>query len=334
MVRGRLSGIHSSIAICGVLILSLLLAACGDEDTGVYRGDIKIDGSSTVFPISQAIAEEFFLENRGMRFTVGASGTGGGFEKFCRGDIDISDASRPIKQHEADTCAENGIEFTELTVAADGLSVIVNRDNDWADCLTVEQLHELWKPGSTVERWSDLDPSWPNNAINLFGPGTDSGTFDYFTETINGESGASRPDYSASEDDNVLIQGVEGDKYALAYLGYAYYSENADRLKVLAIDDGNGCVAPSPETVQDGSYTPLSRPVFIYVNNDGLREHNVDDLATPGPTSTLAAFVTYYLTEGVGVIPFVGYIPYDQSVYDEQLRELRAVTGMGTESDE
>jgi phosphate transport system substrate-binding protein len=334
MVRGRLSGIHSSIAICGVLILSLLLAACGDEDTGVYRGDIKIDGSSTVFPISQAIAEEFFLENRGMRFTVGASGTGGGFEKFCRGDIDISDASRPIKQHEADTCAENGIEFTELTVAADGLSVIVNRDNDWADCLTVEQLHELWKPGSTVERWSDLDPSWPNNAINLFGPGTDSGTFDYFTETINGESGASRPDYSASEDDNVLIQGVEGDEYALAYLGYAYYSENADRLKVLAIDDGNGCVAPSPETVQDGSYTPLSRPVFIYVNNDGLREHNVDDLATPGPTSTLAAFVTYYLTEGVGVIPFVGYIPYDQSVYDEQLREVRAVTGMGTESDE
>jgi phosphate transport system substrate-binding protein len=329
MVQGRRRSIRSAIAICGVLILSLLLAACGDEETGVYRGDIEIDGSSTVFPISQAIAEEFFLENRGMRFTVGASGTGGGFEKFCRGDIDISDASRPIKADEAATCAENGIEFTELTVAADGLSVIVNRDNDWADCLTVDQLHELWKPGSTVERWSDLDPSWPDNAINLFGPGTDSGTFDYFTETINGETGASRPDYSASEDDNVLIQGVEGDEYALAYLGYAYYSENADRLKVLAIDGGNGCVAPAPETVQDGSYTPLSRPVFIYVNNDGLREHNVDDLATPGPTSSLAAFVTYYLTDGVGVIPFVGYIPYDQSVYDEQLRKVAEVTGMG-----
>ncbi len=315
------------LATSMMLIVSLLLAACGDEETGIYTGEVEIDGSSTVFPISQAIAEEFFLENRGTRFTVGASGTGGGFEKFCRGDIDISDASRPIKDAEAKICAQNGIEFTELIVAADGLSVIVHPDNDWADCLTVEQLHQLWKPGSTIDRWSDLDPAWPDKKINLYGPGTDSGTFDYFTETINGDTGASRSDYSASEDDNVLIQGVEGDRYALAYLGYAYYSENADRLKVLAIDGGNGCVAPSPETVQNESYVPLSRPVFIYVNNAGLTANDVTDLATPGPTSTIAAFVIYYLTDGVGVIPFVGYIPYDQAVYDEQLRKVAAVTG-------
>ena len=315
-----------SLLVTSAVLLSMLLAACGESDTGGYTGEIQIDGSSTVFPISQAIAEEFFLENRGTRITVGASGTGGGFEKFCRGDIDISDASRPIKQDEADLCAENGIAFTELTVAADGLSVIIHPDNDWATCLTVEQLHQLWMPRSTVERWSDLDPSWPDNEINLYGPGTDSGTFDYFTETINGESGASRADYSASEDDNVLIQGVEGDRYALAYLGYAYYVENADRLQVLAIDGGDGCVLPTPETVRDGSYVPLSRPVFIYVNNAGLAANDVTDLATPGPSSTLAAFVIYYLTEGVGVIPFVGYIPYDEGVYEEQLRKVNEVT--------
>ena len=323
----RLTETRVALLVIAAVVLSMLLAACGDEATGGYSGEILIDGSSTVFPISQAVAEEFFLENRGMRITVGASGTGGGFEKFCRGDIDISNASRPIKQDEADLCAENGIEFTELTVAADGLSVIVNPDNDWADCLTVEQLRKLWMPDSRIERWSDLDPSWPDKEINLFGPGTDSGTFDYFTETINGESGASRADYSASEDDNTLIQGVEGDTYALAYLGYAYYSENAERLKVLAIDGGAGCVVPSPETVRDGSYAPLSRPIFIYVNNAGLTANDAADLATPGPSSTLAAFVTYYLTEGVGVIPFVGYIPYDEAVYEEQLRKVREVTG-------
>ncbi len=327
VVLDRLTGDRSALLITILLLASWLLAACGESDTGGYTGEIQIDGSSTVFPISQAIAEEFFLENRGTRITVGASGTGGGFEKFCRGDIDISDASRPIKQDEADLCAENGIEFTELTVAADGLSVIIHPDNDWATCLTVEQLHQLWMPGSSVELWSDLDPSWPDNEINLYGPGTDSGTFDYFTETINGESGASRADYSASEDDNVLIQGVEGDQYALAYLGYAYYIENADRLQVLAIDGGDGCVAPTPETVRDGSYVPLSRPVFIYVNNAGLAANDVTDLATPGPSSTLAAYVTYYLTDGVGVIPFVGYIPYDESVYEDQLRKVSEVTG-------
>lgn len=327
VVIHRLAGHRVTLLAIGVVLASMLLAACGNDASGGYTGEIQIDGSSTVFPISQAVAEEFFLENRGTRITVGASGTGGGFEKFCRGDIDISDASRPIKQDEADLCAQNGIEFTELTVAADGLSIIIHPDNDWAGCLTVEQLRQLWMPGSSVERWSDLDPAWPDKEINLYGPGTDSGTFDYFTETINGETGASRADYSASEDDNTLIQGVEGDRYALAYLGYAYYSENADRLQVLAIDGGSGCVAPSPDTVRDGSYAPLSRPVFIYVNNDALRANDATDLATPGPSSTIAAFVTYYLTEGVGVIPFVGYIPYDEAVYAEQLRKVREVTG-------
>lgn len=322
----RLAGTRLSLLVAGLVLTSILLGACGDDASGGYQGEILIDGSSTVFPISQAVTEEFFLENRGARITVGSSGTGGGFEKFCRGDIDISDASRPIKPDEAALCASNGIEFTELTVAADGLSVIIHPDNDWANCLTVEQLHQLWMPGSSVKRWSDLDPGWPDKAINLFGPGTDSGTFDYFTETINGSAGASRADYSASEDDNTLIQGVEGDRYALAYLGYAYYSENADRLKVLAIDGGGGCVAPSPDTVRDSSYAPLSRPIFIYVNNAGLTANDATDLATPGPSSTIAAFVTYYLTEGVGVIPFVGYVPFDDAVYEEQLRKVREVT--------
>ena len=320
-----------------VACLAIVVTACGESDGGSgLSGTVNIDGSSTVFPITQAVAEEFQRVHRAVRISLGLSGTGGGFEKFCRGEIDISNASRPIKEEEAETCAANSIDFTELTVAADGLSVIVNPDNDWVDCLTVEQLNELWMPGSTVERWSDLDPSWPDEEIELYGPGTDSGTFDYFTEAINGESGASRADYTASEDDNVLVQGVQGDENALAYLGYAYYIENQEQLRAVPINGGNGCIEPTTETIQSNAYAPLSRPLFIYVSNASLQPTEAaegarsDAAGTPVvPTSVSAELVRYYLTEGTEVIPFIGYVPYDDAVYQEQLRMVEDAIDSG-----
>jgi phosphate transport system substrate-binding protein len=303
--------------VLAVWLAVLALAACGRDGSGDsgLNGALEIDGSSTVFPITQAVAEEFALANRGVRISIGVSGTGGGFEQFCRGEIAMSNASREIKPAEAEACAANGIAFTELRVALDGLSVVVHPDNDWAACLTVAQLRELWRPDSPIERWNDLDPAWPDKQIRLYGPGTDSGTFDYFTAAIVGEEDASRADYNASEDDNVLVQGVEGDTYALAYLGYAYYAEAGERLKALAIDDGNGCVAPAEATIRDGSYSPLARPLFVYVRDDALQE------------PTTAAFVRYYLGEGRVVIPFVGYVLFDPAVYEEQLRALPTAEG-------
>lgn len=319
-----------------VICLMIVAAACGESAGGSdLTGTVNSDGSSTVFPITQAVAEEFQRKHPDVRISVGLSGTGGGFEKFCRGEIDISNASRPIKDEEAETCAANGIEFTELEVAADGLSVIVNPENDWVDCLTVEQLHELWQPESSVDSWNDLDPAWPDEEIALYGPGTDSGTFDYFTEVINGESGASRADYTASEDDNVLVQGVQGDEDALAYIGYAYYIENQEQLRAVPIDGGDGCVAPTTETIRDNSYAPLSRPLYIYVSNESLQAiqtpeqpENEPD-ATPGiPTSVTGELVRYYLTEGVEVIPYIGYVPYDDAIYQEQLDQIEEVIGL------
>ena len=316
----------STLLVASLTCLAFILTACRDSnDAGGLSGTVNIDGSSTVFPITQAVAEEFQRVHRAVRISLGLSGTGGGFEKFCRGEIDISNASRPIKEEEAETCAANGIDFTELTVAADGLSVIVNPDNDWVDCLTVEQLNQLWMPGSEIERWSDLDPSWPDEEIELYGPGTDSGTFDYFTEAINGESGASRADYTASEDDNVLVQGVQGDENALAYLGYAYYIENQEQLRAVPIDGGAGCIEPTTETIQSNTYAPLSRPLYIYVSNASLQPPDVqpvsgsDATGTPVvPTSVTAELIRYYLTEGTEVIPYIGYVPYDDAVYQEQ----------------
>jgi phosphate transport system substrate-binding protein len=307
-------------------VLLLLLTACTGREGGLARppGDITIDGSSTVYPISQAVAEEFLHDVGRVKIALGVSGTGGGFTKFCRGETHINNASRPIKDREAETCRAAGIEFIELAVAADGLSVIVNPANDWADCLTVDQLSRIWQTGSTVQLWSDIDPTWPAERLQLYGPGTDSGTFDYFTEAINGEAGNSRGDYSASEDDNVLIQGVEGDRYALAYVGYAYYFENRDRLKVLSIDNGEGCVEPTPETVRSNTYQPLSRPLLIYVSTSALLPEPDDTGVVPAdaePTD-VARFVDYYLTDGVAVIPSVGYVPYEESFYREQHEKL------------
>jgi phosphate transport system substrate-binding protein len=255
-----------------VAALALSLAACGGQangDADGASGSVKVDGSSTVYPLSNAAAELLLDENGDIDVTVGEAGTGGGFEVFCQGKTDVSDASRPIKEdEEAPVCADAGIEYTELHVATDALTVVVNKDVP-VDCLTTDQLKKLWEPAAEgkITKWSQLDPSFPDEEITLFGPGSDSGTFDYFTDEINGEEGASRTDYESSEDDNTIVQGVAGTEGALGYFGYTYYEENAGDLKALEIDSGSGCVAPSAETAQDGSYAPLARPLFIYVNN-------------------------------------------------------------------
>jgi phosphate transport system substrate-binding protein len=270
-------------------------------------GTIEIDGSSTVFPITAAVAEEFQNLNPNVRVNVGISGTGGGFKRFTAGEIEISDASRPITSSEVQTAQQNGIEYIEFRVALDGLSVIVNPQNTWVDYMTVQELNMTWRPDSTVTRWSDIRSSWPSEPIHLYGPGTDSGTFDYFTEVIVGEAGASRPDYTASEDDNILVQGIAGDPSALGYFGYAYYAENTDKLKIVPIDSGSGPVAPSDQTINSGQYVPLSRPLFIYVNKESLMRAEVKE------------FVRFYMENGEHLVSEVGYTPLPASVYEENL---------------
>ena len=277
-------------------------------DYSSLSGDIPIDGSSTVFPITEAVAEEFGdLTDGNVRVVVGISGTGGGFKKFCTNETAISDASRPIKQKEVDLCAAAGIEYIEIPVAIDGLSVVVNPDNDFVDCLTVDQLNMIWKPESegVVMSWDQVNTAWPAEEIKLYAPGVDSGTFDYFTEAINGDGGVSRGDFVASEDDNVLVQGISGDRYSLGYFGYAYYVENQDKLKVVPVDGGAGCIAPTDEAIKNGSYAPLSRPLFMYVRADAAEEQHI------------AEFVRYYLSDhGQRLAASVGYIPFPQQVYD------------------
>jgi phosphate transport system substrate-binding protein len=272
---------------CVLAILAIFTVGCGgareganaDTATGGAASDlagrIQIDGSSTVGPYATAAAERFRTASPGVQVTVGVSGTGGGFERFCAGETDISNASRPIKDEEREACKNKGIEFVELQVANDALTVVVNRDNGWVDCLTVPQLKKIWDQGSKVRTWKDVDPSWPAERLRLYGPGTDSGTFDYFTDEINGEEGRSRSDYSASEDDNVIVQGVSGDRGALGYFGLSYFEQNKETLKALAIDGGDGCVEPTVESAQQGTYKPLSRPLFIYVKNDALARAEV-----------------------------------------------------------
>ncbi len=270
-------------------------------------GLIAIDGSSTVFPISEAVAEEFQKQYPEVKVTVGISGTGGGFKKFCAKETDISDASRPIKDSELQTCQQNGIEFIELPVAFDGLSVVVNPQNDWVDQLTVEELKTMWAPEAqgTITRWNQIRPEWPDAPLNLYGPGTDSGTFDYFTEAIVGKSGASRGDYTASEDDNVLVQGVAGDVNALGYFGLAYAVQNEGRIKIVPIINPKTGepVMPSLETVKNGQYVPLSRPIFIYVSMTAVERPEVD------------AFVRFYLQNAATLSEEVGYIPLPDEAY-------------------
>ena len=276
------------------------------EATEGLSGQIIIDGSSTVFPIIEAVSEEFTNANPDVQVPVGFSGTGGGFKKFIAGETDISNASRPIKAEEADALKAAGIEFTEIKVAFDGLTVVVNSENDWATDITVEELNKIWATDSTVTLWSDVRAEWPAEEIGLYGPGSDSGTFEYFTEEINGEAGAIRTDYTPSEDDNVLVQGVAGDKYAMGFFGYAYYLENADTLKALAV---NG-VAPELDTIKDGSYSPLSRPLFMYVKNTAMERPEV------------AAFVNFLLTEGTALVEEVGYVGLTDAEYAAELAKL------------
>lgn len=298
--------------LLGVLTLTAVAAgsmACGGEagGDGGLSGMVAIDGSSTVFPISEAMAEEFQIANRGVRVTVGISGTGGGFKKFCGGETDISDASRPIKDSERELCAENGIEPIELTVAWDGITVVVNPSNQWAACMTVDELKRVWQPGSSIRKWNELRADWPDMEVKLYGPDTDSGSFDYFTEAIVGEEDASRSDYTASADDNVLVIGVEGDEGALGYFGFAYYEESSDKLSAVAIDNGNGCVNPSRESIKSGEYAPLSRPMFIYVRRDALERPEV------------RAFVDFYLTNATALVPEAGYVPLGDADYASML---------------
>lgn len=278
---------------CLLTVLSLgSLSGCGEKPTS-----IKIDGSSTVYPITEAVAEEYRSEQPGVRVTVGFSGTGGGMKKFIAGEIDICGASRPIKDIEKEACQAAGVEYLQLEVAFDGLAVVMNPENDWCSTMTVDRLKELWRPESAVKNWSDLNPEWPEREIKLYGPGTDSGTFDSFTKSIVGEEGASRADYTASEDDNVLVTGVQEDKYALGYFGFAYYAENKDKLKLLGVDDGNGPVRPSEETVRDGSYSPLSRPLYLYVRKSSVAKPEV------------RKFIRFYLDNAAQLSKEVGYVP-------------------------
>jgi phosphate transport system substrate-binding protein len=278
-------------------------------------GTIEIDGSSTVFPISQAVAEEFRKVHPDVQVPVGVSGTGGGFKRFVVGETQISNASRSIKPSEIEIADENGIEFVEIAVGFDGLSVVANPANRFLECLTTKELKAIWEPGSEVNRWSDVREGLPDGKFRLYGPDTDSGTFDYFTEAIVEHEDASRSDYSASADDNVLIRGVGGDKNALGYFGFAFYSSSPHLLKLIAVDSGDGCVLPSTETINNGSYAPLSRPMFIYVNTAALGRVEVVE------------FLKFYLDNATKLVQEVGYVPLPEAMYDEGRGTLTASIG-------
>jgi phosphate transport system substrate-binding protein len=309
-----------AVLLLGVVFITVLAAGCGQGRSGEnaggqpneLSGTIIIDGSSTVFPITEAVAEEFQIKHSGVRVNVGVSGTGGGFKKFSAGETDFNDASRPIKDSEREACAANNIEYVQFPVAYDGISVVVSRENDFAESMTVAELKELWMPGSIVKKWNQIRSEWPDLEVTLFGPGTDSGTFGYFTEAIAGAEGASRSDFTASEDDNVLVRGVAGNKGGLGYFGYSYYVENKDKLRAVAIDagDGAGPVVPTDATINDGSYRPLSRPLFFYVKKESLRRPEVQ------------AFIKFYLTEGPELIKQVKMVPLQEERYSQNLEKL------------
>ena len=294
-------------------LLGLLMVwSCGNSGINAnnggkeLKGEIIIDGSSTVAPISSAVAEEFFRENRNVNIAIGISGTGGGFKKFAVGEIDIANASRKIKEKEAKEAKKNGVEYIELQVALDGIAVVVNKENTWAQELTEEDLKKIWENGSKIMNWKEINPSWPSEVIKLYGPDQDSGTFDYFVEEILGKDGQIRIDYSPSSDDNQLVKGVEGDKGSLGFFGYAYYIEQKDKLNAVAV---NG-VRPTDETVKTGKYKPLSRPLYIYVNKKSLKEK-----------PEVRAFVEYYLKNASKAVKLTGYVPL--SDYTKQLELIK-----------
>jgi phosphate transport system substrate-binding protein len=302
------------------VVIALAVSVAGLKQVQAADKMIKIDGSSTVYPISEAVAEEF-QKKTGVKVTVGESGTGGGFKKFCRGETDISDASRPISQKEMDACKEAGVQYIELPVAYDALTVVVNSKNVWVKSFTVEELKKIWAPGSSVKNWNQVNPTYPNQPLQLFGPGTASGTFDYFTEAVNGKAKSSRTDYTPSEDDNVLVQGVVGNAGGLAYFGYAYYEENKDKLRAIpVIAKGTTTpVLPSPEAVMNGTYQPLSRPLFIYVNATAAAFR-----------PEVKAFVNFYLENAPKLVKEVKYVPLpndDYAAVTEHFKALKPGTG-------
>lgn len=308
------------------LALTLMATACGggsgSDGTGSgtpsgeqLSGDIRIDGSSTVAPLSTVAAELFQEQHPDVRVTVGTSGTGGGFEKFCNGETDISDASRAIKADEVAACEANGIDFEEITVANDGVSVVVNPANDWVDCLTVEELNAIWAPNSSVDNWSQVRQGFPDVELRLFGAGTDSGTFDYFTEAINGEEGASRADYAQTEDDNITVQGVSGTPGGLGYFGLSYLEENAGAVKGVAIDGGEGCVEPTVETVQSGEYQPLGRELFVYPSGEALQRPEV------------VAFLEFYIQENETITEEALFVPLTGEQREQAQAKVDALAG-------
>lgn len=306
--------VSSIFGLVGTLVLALGLVGCGGSSTS----SVSVDGSSTVFPLTEAVAEEFMKANPRARVNVGVSGTGGGFSKFLRSETAINDASRPISPDEMEKAEKNGIEYIELPVAYDGLAVVVHPENDWADCLTSGELREIWTPNSSIDRWNQIRDDFPDRPIELYGPGTASGTYDYFTEAIVGESGASRSDFTASEDDNVLVQGIKGTETSLGYFGLAYYENNAQSLKALAVDpderdSGASCVEPSAETVKSGQYRPLSRPLFIYVNTTKI-------------TPTVETFVEFYLENAGELASDVEYVGLPDDAYELALQRFRTRT--------
>ena len=318
MIRTRTAALAAT-----VITTALVLAACGggsssdsssSGDAGL-SGAVRIDGSSTVYPLTALAAEDFMFENPDVQVTVGSSGTGGGFEKFCRGETDANDASRAIKDDEASACAASGIDFAQLQVAVDALTVVINKENTWATCLTVEELATIWAPGSTVNNWNQVRADFPDVPLQLFGAGTDSGTFDYFTDAINGEEGASRTDFTPTEDDNVTVQGVSGSQGGLGYFGFTYYEENADKLTAVQIDSGAGCVTPSVETAQDGSYTPLSRPLFVYVSKQALAKPEVK------------AFFDYYVANDATIASDALFIPLNEEQKAKLESDYAALAG-------
>jgi phosphate transport system substrate-binding protein len=299
------------IGLGGSLLSVVLALGCGKTEV------VSVDGSSTVFLISSAVAEQMRDVHPRVNVVVSQSGTGGGFKKFAAGEIDICDASRKISQDEVKACEAAGIEFIEFEIAFDGLAVVANPQNDWCDELTIDQLKTIWRKESenVVERWSDINPDWPHEELKLYGPGTDSGTYDYFNEAINGNSKNSRQDYSPDENDNALVTGVAGDKGSLGYFGLGYYIENKDKLKLLAVDGGEGPQIPTPETVRDGTYRPLSRPLFIYVRKDALER------------PVVAEYVKYYLANENDVAPSVGYVPVTDEIMKANQDRFAAAVG-------
>jgi len=293
---------------------ALALAACGGGSGGdsggggALSGAVRIDGSSTVYPLTALAAEDFMAENPGVQVTVASSGTGGGFEKFCRGETDANDASRAIKDEEKAACEAAGIGSGQLEIAVDALTVVVNKENTWATCLTLDELAAIWSPDSTVTNWSEVRSGFPDVPLALFGAGTDSGTFDYFTDVVNGEEGASRTDFTPTEDDNVGVQGVSGSPGGLGYFGFTYFQENSDKISAVEIDSGAGCVAPSVATAQDGTYTPLARPLFIYPSVNSLKQPQVK------------AFFDYYVAYSASLAEGALFIPLNA----EQSAKLQA----------